>query len=138
MRLPDPPIRTAREMFDGIEDALELGTKAASGAASRLAKAVENVLSGIFSFFGAAEPKLTPQQSRDQARAAGNEETLHARAYAAHEQQTEAERDERIFNQDRQQQQEDLAARYGVPGGSSGRDRARDDDDYDRGRERER
>ena len=134
-----PADHAAREMFDGIEDALELGTKTASGAASRLAKAVENVLSGIFSFFGAAEPKLTPQQSRDQARAAGNEETLHARAYAAHEQQTEAERDERIFNQDRQQQQEDLAARYGVPGrNSAGRDRARDDDDYDRGRERER
>ena len=88
-------------------------------------------------FFGGGEPKLTPMQVHDRARAAGNEETLHARAYAAHEQQTEAERDERIFNQDRQQQQEDFAARYGVPGGSSGRDRA-SDDDYDRGRERER
>jgi hypothetical protein len=112
--------------------------RAASRISDSLGAFAETVLSGIFSFFGGGgEPKLTPMQMHDRARAETNEETLHARAYAAAEQQKEAEADERIFNQDRQQQQEDFAARYGVPGGSSGRSRERDDD-YDRGRERER
>ncbi|MGD0107366.1 MAG: MobQ family relaxase [Rhodopila sp.] len=110
--------------------------RAASGFFGGLASVVETML-GILSFFGGGEPKLTPQQMHDRARAESNEETLHARGYAADMQQKEAESDERIFNQDRQQQQEDFAARYGVPGGSSGRSRERDDD-YDRGRERER
>jgi hypothetical protein len=118
------------------DDAVNTGLDAASGALGGFAKAVERVLGGIFSFF-VGEPKLTRQQQHDHVRAETNEETLHARAYAAAEQQKEAEADERIFNQDRQQQQEDFAARYGVPGGSSGRNRERDDD-YDRGRERER
>ena len=101
-----------------------------------IAALAETVLGGILNFFGGGEPKLTPQQQHDRARAEGNEETLHARAYAAHEQAKEADQDWRIFEQNRQQQQEDFAASYGVPGGSSGRDRERDD--YDRGRERER
>ena len=100
-----------------------------------IASMAESMLGGLFSFFGGAAPKLTQQQARDQAKADTNEETLHARAYDAAMHQKQAEADERIFNQDRQRQQEDFAARYGVPGGSTGRDRERDDD---RGRERER
>jgi hypothetical protein len=129
-----PADQVAHDIFDGIEEALHTGTRAAAGAANYLAKAVQNVLGGIFSFFGGAEPKLTPMQAELAARA--NEELAEARAQAAAAQEKEADQDERIFNQDRQQQQDDFAARYGVPGGSSGRDRVRDDD-YDRGRERE-
>ena len=128
--------RGVENTLHAADDAVNTGLDAASGALGGFAKAVERVLGGIFSFF-VGEPKLTRQQQHDHVRAETNEETLHARAYAAAEQQKEAEADERIFNQDRQQQQEDFAARYGVPGGSSGRSRERDDD-YDRGRERER
>ena len=121
-----------------VEPALD--TRSAERTTGRifggLARPGRNVLGGILNFFGGGEPKLTPQQQHDRARAEGNKETLHARAYAAHEQAKEADQDWRIFEQNRQQQQEDFAARYGVPGGSSGRDRERDD--YDRGRERER
>jgi hypothetical protein len=87
---------------------------------------------------GGAGPKLTRQQARDQARAETNEENLHARAYDAAMRQTEAERDERIFNQDRQQQQEDmsLSQRFGTPPTREANVGREHDDD--RGRERER
>jgi Relaxase/Mobilisation nuclease domain len=114
------------------------GIKAAGKAANIAAKAIESAVSGIFSFFGGAEPKLTRQQTRDRAKAETNEETLHAHAYDVAMQRKEAEADERIFNQDRQQQQEDmsLSARFGTPPTREA-NRGREHDD-DRGRERER
>jgi hypothetical protein len=95
----------------------------------------ENVLGGFFGFFGGGEPKLTPDQAERRAASAHEQAEVNAATAAA--QEKAADQDERIFNQDRQRQQEDFAARYGVPGGSSGHSRERDDD-YDRGRERER
>jgi Relaxase/Mobilisation nuclease domain len=128
--------RGVENTLRAADSAVNAGLDAASGALGGFAKAVERVLGGIISFF-VGEPKLTRQQQHDHVRAETNEETLHARAYAAHEQAKEADQDWRIFEQNRQQQQEDFAARYGAPGGSSGRDRERDDD-YDGGYERER
>ena len=96
------------------------------------------MLGGILSFFGDGEPKLTAQQARDKARAEGNEETLHALAAAEAEQATRADQDWRIFEQDRQQRQQQhdaemgLSERFGTPPPSSGR--ARDDKGYERER----
>jgi hypothetical protein len=117
------------ETLDATGDALEAGTRAASKGLGGLAKAVEKVLGGIFSFFGGGEPKLTPQQARDQARAETNEETLYARAAAEAEQAKMTDQDWRIFEQDRQQQQEELERNMGYrerPGVDRERERERD------------
>src|SRR3954453_126326 len=50
----------------------------------------ERVLGGIFSFFAADEPKVTPQQARDRAQAAGNVEMQHAQAHKAAQQEHDA------------------------------------------------
>jgi Relaxase/Mobilisation nuclease domain len=121
-----PADQPAHDIFDGIEEALHAGTRAASGAASRLAKAVENVLGGIFSFFGAAEPKLTPMQAELAARA--NDELAEARAAAAASREKEAAQDWMIFQQDRQQQQDDLDIETGRRERPGDRERERERD----------
>ena len=112
--------------------------RVASRISGSLASMAEGMLAGLFSIFGGGGPKLTRQQTRDQAKAETNEETLHASAYDAATRQNEAERDERIFNQDRQQQQADmsLSERFGTPPTREA-NLGREHDD-DRGRERER
>jgi hypothetical protein len=100
----------------------------ALGGLSTFTEAIGKVLSSVLSFFGGGEPKLTPQQARDQARADSNEETLHARAAAEAEQARMTDQDWRIFEQDRQQQQEELERNMGYrerPGDRE-RERARD------------
>jgi hypothetical protein len=59
-------------------------------------------IGGLANFLFGGEPKLTPMQMHDRARAESNEETLHARAY---EQQNEAEGHDRIFEMVRQQRE---------------------------------
>ena len=78
---------------------------AATRGMSGFAKAVEKALSGIFSFFGLGEPKLTPMQRELAAKA--EEELAEARAWRAAEQQNEASRDWEIFEKDRRQQQDE-------------------------------
>jgi hypothetical protein len=116
----------APDIFEGIEEALHAGTRAASGAASRLAKAVESVLGGIFSFFGVAEPKLTPMQAELAARA--NDELAEARAAAAASREKEAAQDWMIFQQDRQQQQDELDIETGRRERPGDRERERERD----------
>ena len=110
--------------------------RAASRFFGGIAAMTETVLTGLFSFFGGGEPKLTPQQSRDQARADTNEETLHARAYAAAEQEKEAATEARIFELVRQQRQDKHREDMGLSDAPAAQRKARDD--YDGGYERER
>jgi hypothetical protein len=86
--------RTVRAAEHGVEETLHTGDatvnsgmRAASVGLGGLAKAVERVLSGIFSFFGAGEPKLTPQQQELAANA------YEERTEAAAEQEVKAERE---------------------------------------------
>jgi hypothetical protein len=115
-------------------DAVNVGLHAAFNGF--MAKAVEKVLAGVFSLFGGGEPKLTPMQMHDRARADTNEETLHARAYAAAEQEKEAATDARIFELVRQQQQDKHREDMGLSDAPAAQRKARDD--YDGGYERER
>jgi hypothetical protein len=87
------------------DDAIDAGMHAASRGMSGLAKAVEKALSGIFSFFGLGEPKLTPMQRELAAKA--EDELAEARAWRAAEQQNETARDWEIFEKDRRQQQDE-------------------------------
>src|SRR3954447_8049306 len=50
----------------------------------------ERVLGRIFSFFAGGEPKVTPQQARDRAQAAGNVEMQYAQAHKAAQQEHDA------------------------------------------------
>jgi hypothetical protein len=107
----------------------------------KLAKAVEKVFETAFGLlFGAfmAGPKDTQAQAEQKEKAATNEETLHARDYAAHVQAKEAEFDEQMHAQKTADQQQDLRSsqRSGRPAtreANIGRGR---DDDYERERER--
>ena len=89
--------------------------RVASGIFGGFAKTVENALSGLFSFFGAADTKLSPQQTELNARAADERAEANAAAAAEHEKQ--AAKDQQIFNQDRDQQQRDMnfSIRFGRP-----------------------
>ena len=87
------------------DDAIDAGMHAATRGMSGFATAVEKALSGIFSFFGLGEPKLTPMQRELAAKA--EEELAEARAWQAAQQQKEAEQDWQIFEQDRRQQQDE-------------------------------
>ena len=118
--------RGVNETLDAAEDALDVGTRAMSGGISRLAKAVENILGGIFSFFGGGEPKLTPMQQELAARA--NDELAEARAAAAARQEHEAAQDWHIFARDRQQRQEDLERETGHRERPGDRERERERD----------
>ncbi len=104
--------RGVETAFEAGGSAVEAGLDAASGFGSKLAKAFEKTFAMVFGW-AMAEPKQTLQQMRQARAAETNEETLHARAYADHVQQTENERDDRIFAQGRQQQEEKRQAEMG-------------------------
>jgi hypothetical protein len=103
--------RGVNETLDATEDALDAGTRAASGGISRLAKAVENILGGIFSFFGGGETKLTPIQRELAAKA--DDELAEARQAAAVLHDKEAAQDWHVFNRDRDARQEELERQTG-------------------------
>jgi hypothetical protein len=81
-------------------------------SATKIVEGVGNFLGNLF-----GGPKPTRQQAHDTAQARGNEETLHARDYAATVQAKETEFDDRMHAQKTSQQEQDLsfAARYGTP-----------------------
>jgi Relaxase/Mobilisation nuclease domain len=87
------------------DDAMDAGMHAATRGMSGFATAVEKALSGIFSFFGLGEPKLTPMQRELAAKA--EDELAEARAWQAAQRQKDAEQDWQIFEQDRRQQQDE-------------------------------
>ena len=100
--------RSVDQVIDAAEDTLDLGSKVAGGSVSRFAKFVENMLEGLFSFFGAGDAKLSPQQAELEGRAA--EEHAQERAIAAAEAENQAAIDRIIAEQDRKQQQDKLHA----------------------------
>jgi hypothetical protein len=116
------------------------GTHTAERATGRifggLGALAETILGGLANFLFGGEPKLTPMQMHDRARAESNEETLHARAYTAAEQEKEAATDARIFELVRQQQQDKHREDMGLSDAPAAQRKARDD--YDGGYERER
>jgi hypothetical protein len=117
-----------QETLHTAERAVDVGARALGGVSSGLASAAENLLSGIFGFFGATAPELTPEQAVAAAQAA--EERATARAQAAAEAEKEAAQDWIIFALDRQRQEEELDRQMGR-GDDEGRERERE-------RERER
>lgn len=91
----------------GVESTLETAADAMDTgmhAASALAKGIEKALGYLASFFGGGEPKLTPAQREQNARA--EQEQDEVRAQQAAEQKNEAARDWEIFEKDRRQQQD--------------------------------
>ena len=112
--------------------------RAVSGIFGGIARVAETILGGLFSFFGAAEPKLSPQQAERAAQSADERSEAHAEADAA--QEIEATRDRVVAEQDRQQQQVDLSRyiRTGRPPVREANAGRENEDDHDQGRERER
>ena len=82
------------------------------GGAAKIVTAIGDFLGGLF-----GGPKPTRQQAHETMQARGNEETLHARDYAATVQAKETEFDDRMHAQKTSQQEQDLSfsARYGTP-----------------------
>jgi MobA/MobL family len=109
-------------------DAVDAGLGAAGRSISRLAKAVESVLGGIFSFFGGGETRLSPMQRELAARA--NEELAGARAAVAAMQEMETAQDWQIFQQDKQRQQEELERETGHRERPGDRERERQRGDW--------
>jgi hypothetical protein len=103
------------ETFEGSATVVDTALHTTSGLLGGAAKMVEALGDFLGGLFGG--PKLTRQQAHEAAQARGNEETLHARDYAATVQAQEAEFDERMHALKTSQQQEDLsfAQRYGTP-----------------------
>jgi 23S rRNA pseudoU1915 N3-methylase RlmH len=89
----------------------------------------------LFDF--APAPRLTKAQLHQQKQAAGNLETLHAEAFAAHTAENAAEKDEQIFRADQEQQLPLAAPSYFRPIVRSA-DPVQRQHDRDEGRERER
>jgi hypothetical protein len=123
--------RTVADAEHGVEAALHAadatvnrGMHTATGLGGLAAKAVEKVLGGLFSFFGANEPKLTPMQRELAAKA--DAELADVRAVDAVLREKEARQDELIFRQDRQQQHEDLERELGYRDPTLGRERERE------------
>ena len=117
------PDHAADEMFDAIEDTLDLGSKVAGGVTGRLAKAVESILGGILEYFGGGT-KLSPMQAKLAARA--NEELAEVREQIAALQEKESAQDWQIFAQDKQRQQEDLERETGYRERPGDRERERE------------
>ena len=82
------------------------------GSAAKIVSAIGDFLGGLF-----GGPKDTKAQAEQKMKAATNEETLHARDYAATVQAKEAEFDDRMHAQKTSQQEQDLSfsARFGTP-----------------------
>jgi hypothetical protein len=112
------------ETIYAAEDAVDAGMHAATHGLGGLAKAVEKVLSGVFSFFGLGEPKLTPAQREQAAKA--EDELSEAHAQQAAEQKNEAARDWEIFEKDRRRQQDEHEENLGYRSGDRERERERD------------
>ena len=117
------------ETLHTADDTVSAGMHAAAVGLGDLAKEIEKVLGGVFSFFGVNEPKLTPIQRELAAKA--DAELAEARTVAAALQEKEAIQDEIIFQQDRLQQREELERNLGYREPASGREQERE-------RERER
>jgi hypothetical protein len=129
--------RDTREMLGDIEGAAERGVKTTGKALAVAAKVFETGFNLVFGW-AMAGPKLTLQQTKDNARAESNEETQHAHAFAAMTRAEEQDFDWRQHAQKTAQQEQDLSlsARFKTPPtreANIGRDR---DDDYERERER--
>jgi hypothetical protein len=136
-----PDIALEPETAKEPESELHGPEHAASGIFGGLARVADIILGGLFSFFGAAEPKLTAQQVHQKEQARGNDETLTAQAYAAGEQTKAEDHDWRMAEQKRQQQDNDLsfAQRFGTPPtqeANLGRERDERDDGWEHERER--
>jgi hypothetical protein len=128
--------RQASDLAAAADATLDHGQRFASGLAAHFAKAVENALGGLFSFFFAAV-KDTPQQAELKARAA--EERAVAQEIARDAQQTEAATDrviEELRRQQEAQAEQDprMAALMNLPVQSP---RLRQEKDRDREAERE-
>ena len=114
-----------------LGEAVDTGFKAAGGLSSSFARAIETVLSGIFSFFDSG-PKLTPEQAEREARV--NEELAEARARDAAAQEKDAAQDSLLAELQRQAREREEEERFR----RIMRDAAREDRGYERERERER
>ena len=114
------------ETIYAAEDTVDAGMRAATHGLGGLAKAVEKVLSGVFSFFGLGEPKLTPAQREQAAKA--EDELSEAHAQQAAEQKNEAARDWEIFERDRRQQQDEHEENLGYRERPGDRERERERD----------
>jgi len=108
-----------------LDEAVDTGFKAASGWSNSFAKAVETVLSGIFSFFDSG-PKLTPDQAERMAQSNAEQQEAQADREAVQHWLAEEARRQAA----REREKEERFRRIM-------RDAARDDRD-DRGYERER
>jgi hypothetical protein len=106
------PISCTAILISGPTDAVKTGLSLAGIAAKAF-----STLFSMLSFGAMAGRKRTRQQARDEAQAAGNIETRHARDFAAEQQAREAAFDWQQHAQKTAQQEQDLsfAARYGTP-----------------------
>ena len=95
-------------------------------AASALAKGIEKALSYVASLFGGGEPKLTPAQREQAAKA--EDELSEAHAQQAAEQKNEAARDWEIFEKDRRRQQDEHEENLGYRERPGDRERERERD----------
>ena len=128
--------REVRETVRDLEAAVDAGLSTTRKVFGAAVKAFETAFSVAFGW-AMAGPKLTPQQVHQKAQAAGNVETIHAQAVAAHTEKVEAERDERIFRAD-QEQQMPLAAPSYFRAVTRPADPADRQHQHDHGQERER
>jgi hypothetical protein len=124
------PVQHAKqELVAAAEDAVDRGFSIAGRAVEGFARSVIAFLSGWFD----APVRLTPDEVHRREQVAPQQ--AEARAVDEAAQQKEEARDWQMFEQGRQQQEQDFAARFGTP---PSRSRERDDDDRERGYERER
>lgn len=112
--------------LDAAGDALNAASRTEGKILGGFAKAVENVLGGIFEFFAGGPPKLTPMQAELAARAA--EERAEARAWTDAVQEKEAAQDWNILAEHRRRQQEEEDRKTGRS--DEGRERERERDRY--------
>ncbi|MBV8578985.1 MAG: MobA/MobL family protein, partial [Acetobacteraceae bacterium] len=131
---PATEIRTPSPLDLDLElgEAVDSGMKAAGGLSASFARAIETVLSGIFSFFDSG-PKLTPDQAERQARSNAEQQEERARQEAEAEQAAAQDRvlAEQLRQAAREREEEERFRRIM-------RDAAREDRGYERERERER
>ncbi len=111
--------RKAEKIVEAAFEAPASAIDTALHAMSALLDGPAKIVSAIGDFLGGlfGEPKDTKAQAEQKVRAATNEETLHARDYAASIPSQEAEFDERMHAQKTADQQQDLSfyQRYGAP-----------------------
>ncbi len=108
--------RAVEAAFETPAAAIGKAARKTGRAVGLVGKLVEGTLGLLFGPF-MAPPKDTKAQAEQKVKAATNEETLHAEAYAAQVEAKEAEFDDRMHAQKTAQQEQDLsfAARFGTP-----------------------